>query len=251
MILYFFIPKGESLSYVIDELEKHECFSNLMTFKYIMIIMNKDKGIKPGTYNLADANSLSEFIELITSPSKELRNITILEGWDINQINQKFYKMFNIDTVKFKSLCYDQEFMSTLEIQAPSLEGYLYPDTYSFSIDLSLSPSMEKEIIQTLVHEFKSKYNESVKSNNQNINLSIHEVVTLASIIQGECVYVDEMYTVSSVYSNRLEEGWRLQADPTIQYIIPGKNKRLYNKDYKRISPYNTYIHHGLPPGTD
>ena len=212
--------------------------------------MNKDKKIKPGAYNLAEANSLSKFIELITSPSKEMRNITILEGWNINQINQKFYEIFSIDTVKFKSLCYDQKFISTFEIEAPSLEGYLYPDTYSFSIDLSLSPSKEKDIIQTLVHEFKSKYNESVNSNDQNINLSMHEVVTLASIVQGECVYADEMYTVSSVYNNRLEKGWKLQADPTIQYIIPGKNKRLYNKDYtKHNSPYNTYLHKGLPPG--
>ena len=78
----------------------------------------------------------------------------------------------------------------------------------------------------------------------------MEEIVTLASIIQGECVYVDEMRTVSSVYNNRLKKNWLLQADPTIQYLKPGKNKRLYNKDYKRFnSPYNTYIYRGLPPG--
>ena len=78
----------------------------------------------------------------------------------------------------------------------------------------------------------------------------MHEIVTLASIIQGECIYSDEMDTVSSVNINRLRKGWLLQADPTIQYLKPGKNKRLYNKDYKKFdSPYNTYMYKGLPPG--
>ena len=79
--------------------------------------------------------------------------------------------------------------------------------------------------------------------------LTINEVVTLASIIQGEAVKKTEMNMISSVYHNRLVKNMLLQADPTIQYIIPGKNRRLWNKDLKVNSPYNTYIHKGLPPG--
>jgi len=179
-----------------------------------------------------------------------MKKITILEGWSLNQIKQKFHKDFDIDTLRFDRLCHDKKFISHLGIEAVSLEGYLYPDTYSFSVDLSMSETKEVDIIQTLVSEFKKKYSNSISS--KDISLSMHEIVTLASIIQGECVYPDEMYRVSSVYTNRLNKGWKLQADPTIQYIIPGKNKRLYNKDYTdsgNDSPYNTYLYNGLPPG--
>jgi len=249
------IPKGASLSYLVNEIEKCDCFTNSLFFKYAMILTNKDKKIKPGFYNLKDVSSISEFIDLITSPSKEMKKITVLEGWSLNEIKRKFHKVFDIDTLKFYNLCYNEEFITSLNIEAVSLEGYLYPDTYSFSVDLSMSPTKEVDIIQTLVSEFKEKYSESINFFQEILHpndrtLSMHEVLTLASIIQGECVYPDEMYTVSSVYNNRLKKGWKLQADPTIQYIIPGKNKRLYNKDYfKYDSPYNTYLYNGLPPG--
>ena len=244
------IPKGASLSFVIKEMEKCSCLPKSTLFKYAMIVTRKDKSIRPGAYRLVDVNSMSEFVSLITSPSKEMKKITILEGWSLNQIKQKFHKDFDIDTLRFDRLCHDKKFISHLGIEAVSLEGYLYPDTYSFSVDLSMSETKEVDIIQTLVSEFKKKYSNSISS--KDISLSMHEIVTLASIIQGECVYPDEMYRVSSVYTNRLNKGWKLQADPTIQYIIPGKNKRLYNKDYTdsgNDSPYNTYLYNGLPPG--
>ena len=79
--------------------------------------------------------------------------------------------------------------------------------------------------------------------------MSPNEVVTLASIVQGEAARRSEMNMISSVYHNRLNKNMLLQADPTIQYIIPGENRRLWNKDLKVKSPYNTYIHKGLPPG--
>ena len=81
------------------------------------------------------------------------------------------------------------------------------------------------------------------------VKLNIQEIATMASIIQGEAVYDDEMPIISSIYHNRLEQDMMLQADPTIQYIIPGRPRRLYNKDLEVDSPYNTYRHKGLPPG--
>ena len=79
--------------------------------------------------------------------------------------------------------------------------------------------------------------------------MNMREITTLASIIQGEAIHDDEMPIISSVYHNRLKRGMLLQADPTIQYIIPGKPRRIYNKDLEVDSPYNTYKYKGLPPG--
>jgi len=242
------IPKGASLSYVVNEVRECECFPNPSFFKYAVILNNKQKKIRPGYYQLSEVKSVSDFIDLITSPIREMKNITILEGWSLDEIKREFYTIFEIDTLIFHDLCHNENFISSLGIKAVSLEGYLYPDTYSFSADLPMSSTKEVDVIITLVSEFKEKFSEAI--NSKEISYSMHEIVTLASIIQGECVYSDEMYTVSSVYNNRLNKGWKLQADPTIQYIIPGKNKRLYNKDYFRHdSPYNTYLYKGLPPG--
>ena len=246
----FIIPQGASLASVITQLEEEGCVGNSTYLKYMMIITNKDTKIKPGTYDISRVKDNYELIELITSDNVEMVDVTILEGWDIEAISRKFFEVFQIDTVKFKSLCSDPKFIKSLGIEANSLEGYLYPETYLFSVDFIHKNTKESDIIFTLVNEFKRKYKQALEGDIET-NLSMHQLVTMASIIQGECVYSSEMDTVSSVYHNRLKKGMLLQADPTIQYIIPGPNKRLYNKDYSRYkeNPYNTYSHKGLPPG--
>ena len=244
------IPQGSSLAYVIDELKRCKCIKNGEYFKYLMIITSKDTKIKPGTYDLSAVNNNYELSNLISTGTGEMIAVSILEGWSIDEISKMFLGKFDIDQEKFKKLCNDDEFIKSLGISSNSLEGYLYPETYMFSKDFIYSNNKEIEIIKTLVNEFKIKFKKATKGRYSH-NLSMHEILTLASIIQGECVYSSEMDTVSSVYHNRLGRGMKLQADPTIQYIIPGPNKRLYNKDYQRYkdNPYNTYSHNGLPPG--
>ena len=246
----FIIPQGASLLYVISELENCDCIANGVYLKYMMIIMNKDTQIKPGTYDLSKVNNNYELADLITSASTEMIDVTILEGWDLEKISKIFFNAFSINEEKFKRLCRNKDFIKSLGIEAASLEGYLYPETYMFSEDFVHNLSKETEIINTLVDEFKRNYKKAIKQRRSH-SLTMHEIVTMASIVQGECVYSSEMDTVSSVYHNRLNKKMLLQADPTIQYIIPGPNKRLYNKDYSRYqdSPYNTYSHKGLPPG--
>lgn len=242
----FIIPPGASLGKVIQILSKDGCFDQEKPFKWLMRITRNDRQIRPGKYKLDNTRNLGDLMRLITRDSVELTSVTILEGWTIEDVSRKMGAIIKIDTSKFKELCHDKKFIKSLGIEASSLEGYLYPDTYSFSSNRILFNITEKEVITILVDEFKRKYKKNIGRH----SLSMDEIVTLASIIQGECIFIDEMKTVSSVYNNRIEKGWLLQADPTIQYLKPGKNKRLYNKDYKRFdSPYNTYLYKGLPPG--
>ena len=100
-----------------------------------------------------------------------------------------------------------------------------------------------------MINQFLHVYDNFISYKAEQIDMSPNEVVTLASIVQGEAARRSEMNMISSVYHNRLNKNMLLQADPTIQYIIPGENRRLWNKDLKVKSPYNTYIHKGLPPG--
>ena len=242
------IPRGASLPKVIQILEETTCFEDNGVLKFLMIVTRNDKEVRPGRYNLRDIRSIGQLMTRVTTNSKEMTKVTILEGWTMRQTSRKMHEVLKLDTLEFISLCNDRDFIEGLNIGNPkNLEGYLFPETYSFPSNRIMFDLDEREVISLLLDQFKSEYKEKVGSNHI---LSIHEILTLASIIQGECVFADEMGSVSSVYNNRLEKNWLLQADPTIQYLKPGKNKRLYNKDYKRFnSPYNTYLHKGLPPG--
>ena len=240
------ISPGANLGKVIQTLSQDKCFDDGNAFRFLMRLTGNDTEIRPGKYDLSKARNLGDLMSIITSDSAEMTSVTILEGWSMEDISRKMGEVIKIDTTKFQKLCKDEKFIKSLGIKASSLEGYLYPDTYSFSSNRILFNITEEEVIKVLVNEFKRKYKKNIGRH----KLSMHEIVTLASIIQGECVFTDEMKTVSSVYNNRLNKNWLLQADPTIQYLKPGKNKRLYNKDYTRFkSPYNTYLNKGLPPG--
>jgi UPF0755 protein len=131
-----------------------------------------------------------------------------------------------------------------MNINATTLEGFLFPDTY-----ILLKTYTEEEIIEVLVNQFYYNYKEVLNQIKVLKLITMVEIVTLASIIQGEAVFDDEMPTISSVYHNRLDSNMLLQADPTIQYIIPGKPRRLFNKDLMIDNLYNTYKYKGLPPG--
>jgi UPF0755 protein len=100
-----------------------------------------------------------------------------------------------------------------------------------------------------LANEFKKFWTDNRIARAKQLNMTKHEIVTLASIIEGEAIYDKERSIISGVYHNRLNIGMRLQADPTIQYIIEDGPRRLLNRDLKVKSPYNTYLHEGLPPG--
>ena len=244
------IPRGVSLNKTISILKANSCFEEGTPLKILMIITNNDRNIRPGIYDLKEIDNIGKLMNKLTSDSKNMTDVRILEGWTMHQTASELMNIIKIDSTKFINLCHDQIFISELDINASSIEGYLYPDTYSFSTNRIGFNIDEKEVIKRLVNQFRNKFEKYIISKKYNGDLSIHNIITLASIIQGECVFIDEMDTVSSVYNNRLRKHWLLQADPTIQYLKPGKNKRLYNKDYKRYdSPYNTYIYKGLPPG--
>ena len=124
------------------------------------------------------------------------------------------------------------------------MEGYLYPDTYYF-----FEGENVKSVIKRLVKEYKYFWTDSNITKASSISLTQHQILTLASIIEGEAIYDSERPIISAVYHNRLKRGMRLQADPTVQYIIKDGPRRLLNKDLRIKSPYNTYLYEGLPPG--
>jgi UPF0755 protein len=171
-------------------------------------------------------------------------SITIPEGLRASKIAKIFEARFGIDPKQFMKLCNDSLFCHSIGISTSSLEGYLYPDTYRFN----LNPTVE-EIQKKMVIRFKEVFRDTLIQNMKKPGLSVHQVITLASIVEGEAVVDSERSIVAALYLNRLHLGMPLQADPTIQYLVQNGPRRLLTTDLRIDSPYNTYIYSGLPPG--
>jgi UPF0755 protein len=138
----------------------------------------------------------------------------------------------------------DTSWRRRFDIPSGSLEGYLFPDTYTVPEGATAS-----EAIAVMAKRFEQAWKPEWTARLDTLGLSRHDALTLASIVEREARLPEERPVIAGVYLNRLRSGMRLQADPTVQYALPAHKARLFYKDLRVKSPYNTYIHKGLPPG--
>ena len=238
------IPKGVSLSQIGNILKEESIISNKRTFTMAVKSLGHEKNIPAGRYVLHNALNNRAIINQLVYGVPSLKSITVLEGWNIYQIANELEKELNISKKTFLRLCNDQRVIKLFNLEGNSLEGYLFPDTYTFAE--GVDPYL---VLTRMVNEFINNITKSMEVQAQEMNMSLLEVITLASIIEGEAIYDSERAIISAVYHNRLKRGMKLQADPTIQYIIDDGPRRLLNNDLKIESKYNTYLYRGLPPG--
>jgi len=201
----------------------------------------KNKNIPTGTFAIEGNISNAKLIHTIFDEGPIRIKITLPEGLRSEKVLEKIE---NILETQNRRLLTDSSFIEQFGIKATSLEGYLFPDTYYF-----FQGMMIEEVLTIMINQFWNNFNQTLIDRSNELELTIHEVVTLASIIEGEALFDSERRTISSVYHNRLRKNIKLQADPTIQYLFPDGPKTLLTKHLTISSPYNTYIHYGLPPG--
>ena len=240
----FQIPPGSSLHKVSKILKKNKIINNETFFILAVTLMGYEKKLQAGKFNFQKNTNNFQLIKKLVYGNESLVKVTVLEGWSLIQISKEIEKKIGIKQMDFLEVSRHPQFLKKLGIVAKSLEGYLFPETYFFSEGVS-----PESIIETMVFQFRKNFSTKFKNRMQDIGFNEIEVITLASIIEGEAIFDIERSKVSSVYHNRLRKGMKLQADPTIQYIIEGPPRRLLNKDLKIESPYNTYLNYGLPPG--
>lgn len=237
------IEKGMSLNSVSNLLLENEIIVNQNIFKLKVITRGLASKIPTGRFLIDGKISDAILIDLIFNKGPIKLKLTIPEGSQSKNLFKDINKLLNTD-YDFNKYFNSTEILEQYKVDASSLEGYLYPDTYYLYHD-----SSPEEIIDILLSEFWKKFDENLQDRANQLGFSVHEVVTLASIIEGEAMLDSERSTISSVYHNRLKINMKLQADPTIQYIIPGPPKTLSNRDLRIESDYNTYQNYGLPPG--
>ena len=217
--------------------------------------------LAPGTYRLVVGMSAGDIVGAITSEASPAQTdnptlaVTIPEGWRIRQIAEAVgaaglnggADAFLAGIQRFDVTGYD-----FLEGVDPSrnpeaLEGFLFPDTYEFKAD-----TPPEDLLQLMLDNFSSKFNDTLRQQAFDAGLTVREVLIYASLVEREAALSEERPIIADVYLSRIEQGWRLDADPTVQYLLGKEGEwwpKLNGDDLAVESPYNTYQNLGLPPG--
>ncbi len=238
------IERGELLGCIADKLQTALLIDSGIRFIWACRILGVEHDFPAGTFTIPFGLSNRELVERMLFRGTNTANVTISEGFTAARIAGELQDRLGVDSAAFMAAVYDSNLIRRQGVEAGSLEGYLFPDTYNFY--LGADPL---ELISKMTAQFHRVFNDTLKSRAFQLGFSVNQIITLASIIEGEIIFSSEARLVSAVYHNRLNRGMRLQADPTIQYIIEDSPRRLKYSDLRIKSPYNTYLNKGLPPG--
>ncbi len=239
------IPRGASLQAVADSLEKKGLVKNAPIFVLWARALGIEAKIPSGRFKIPQGLTYPQLANFLTHVKPEFRSVTLIEGWPTERILQALSKALHLNKQILDSLARDSLLLKEYGIPAKDVTGYLLPDTYVFAQGVS-----EEQVLRFLIEQtLKIFQNDSVQAKMRELGLNRHQILTLASIVEGEAMIDAERPLIASVYLNRLKRNMRLQADPTIQFLIPDGPRRLTYKDLQIDSPYNTYRYAGLPPG--
>jgi UPF0755 protein len=234
---------------VTDSLAAHRVITNRLWFKLLARIRGVDRSVHAGVYEFPAGTSEWKVLGMLAKGKKAALRFTVPEGLTIQDVAALAAERLGIREDSFVTAARDARAASAiLGIPVPSFEGFLRPETYVLPADIN-----GRELVRIMAQGFKSEWKPAWDARLDSLGMNLLELVTLASIVEGEARADDERETIAGVYRNRLRIGMALQADPTVQYAISlkrGRRKsRLFEKDYQFKSPYNTYLNPGLPPG--
>lgn len=240
----FTIQPGQPLKRTAENLEQEGLISNAFHFTMLARIEKQEKLIKAGEYFISTAMSPRQILSLIVEGRVHLYRLTIPEGFNLAQIAAAVAAAGLESDAGFLDAARSPATAAKFGIDADTLEGYLFPDTYYFPRGLDSTT-----IIATMVKQFQAAFKPEWKARASEMGMTLHEVVTLASIIEKETGAAQERPVIASVFHNRLQKGMRLETDPTVIYGIPDFDGRIRRRHLEAHTPYNTYRIHGLPPG--
>ena len=240
----FEIKNGETFTSVTERLYGEGIIPSKFNFKLAAFLYGAETRLKAARFRISNDLSYLDLLDLfVNGPADYLRSIKINDGQTLKWLGAKVKRDIKIDSAAFVNLANNKEFVKSLGLNTSSMEGYLFSRTYQLFENTS-----PEEAIKIFYKGFTDFFTDSLLKRTAQMGFTLHEIVTLASIIKGETNDTAEMPRISRVYHNRLRIGMRLQADPTIQYLLPNGWKRLTYRDLTIESPYNTYKYVGLPP---
>jgi UPF0755 protein len=203
-----------------------------------------DRRIHPGSYLFEKPLSPLAILARFRSGSIQWVRVTIPEGLRASEIIPLLVGAGMGTAEEYAALLKDPDFLNSLFLPIPNIEGYLYPDTYFFAPETNA-----RKAIFSLTTRFHEVFNDDLRGNAAEAGFTAHEVVTLASVVEKETGQAEERPLIASVFLNRLKIGMPLQSDPTVIYGIEKFDGNLTRKHLRTPTPFNTYTNRGLPPG--
>jgi UPF0755 protein len=238
------VPQGASLRVAADSLARRGVIQAPALFRLYAKVRGGDRAIKAGTYLLRRGSSWESVLTALREGKGLAYTVTIPEGYTLSQIVPLVARVLHVPADSVIAAARDTAHLRRLGVPTPTLEGYLFPDTYIF-----LPGTSARAAVNAMVRRFEQVWQPAWTARLDSIDMNRHEVITLASIVEREAKRPDERPVIAGVYRNRLRTGMRLEADPTVQYARGIHTNRVLFKDLDVDSPYNTYKNAGLPPG--
>ena len=243
-VVTLYIPEGAGFGEIADSLARADLIDDQVSFKLLATAIGADDELKSGTYRFQRGISQARLLDALREGHSTLRvKVTFPEGVTIKRIASIASQEAGIDSAEIVRLANDRDFLKSIGLNASTAEGYLMPDTYFVYWGASAD-----WLLREMSGLFLKYYNDERKSKAAKIGLTPYQAIILASLVEGEARIPGDRPIVARLYLNRLERGMKLDADPTIQYILPDGPRRLLYEDLRIDNPYNTYKYKGLPP---
>lgn len=238
------IKQGSSFARIALQLQKAGVVSDVRSFSLLARWRNATGQIHAGEYLFEVSATPDQVLDRLVAGDIRKFQITIPEGFNLREIADRLEKTGIGSAKEFLALCKNEAFIEELGVKATSLEGYLFPETYTYS-----SSTTPRQLLRAMVEQLDSHITADLLESAAALDLDRYQLITLASIVQKEAGNLMEMPLISSVFHNRLKLGIPLQADPTVIYGIADFDGNLTRKHLNTPTPYNTYRMRGLPSG--
>ncbi len=240
------VSEGMSFKAIAATLQKEGIIRYRGYFEIIGRLQGITRKVRVGYYGLGSHMSMWEVLDALRKGKIIEYEVVIPEGYNLYQIGWTLTgtPLISSDPDDFIKVATDKNLAHELGIDADRLEGYLFPDTYYLPKGITV-----RDIAKRMVQRYKDVFSDEMRKRAAEMGFTEHQIVTLASIVEKEAKVDAERKLIAAVYENRLKLGMRLQADPTAVYGLRAWVTNVTTKDLKRQTPYNTYLHKGLPPG--
>jgi len=238
------IPAHQGVMDIARQLRDADIIRSPEAFVALSALRGTARALRAGEYEFPRDGTTLTALRLLESGKVRLHQVLHPEGATIAELTRTLEQQQLAKAADVTRVAADPAFLRSLGVEAPSLEGYVFPDTYHFAKGLT-----PEQILTRMVQRLRAKLSPEVVARARDRGMDVHQLLTLASIIEREAAVEDERPLISGVFWNRLQTGMPLQADPTVQYAVGKERRALTRADLATDHPYNTYVHPGLPPG--
>lgn len=241
------VPRGASTAAIAGQLARAGVIRHPLAFLLYVRYRGLDGRLRAGTYALSPAMGLPQIVDLLVEGRVVAERVTVPEGYTVRQVIELLVRNGLADAAGLRAALAERAgtwpYLPRTPLREP-LEGYLFPDTYLFP-----RGAPPATLVDAMLRRFEEAFRPEWRARAAELGLTVHQVVTLASIVEREARLPEERPLIAAVYLNRLNRGMKLDADPTVLYALGRTSGTLTRQDLEVDSPYNTYRYPGLPPG--